>query len=83
MYPYIVCFCGCSLGDIYDAFKVMRAEKYRIALNDPNFDSINPAMLAITAHINVDLSDVFDQLCITLDCCKTRLTTQVEFKELY
>jgi len=83
MYPYIVCFCGCSLGDIYDAFKAMRSAKYRKALNDPDFDKIDPAMLAITENVNVDLSDVFEQLCITQDCCMVRLTTQVEFKELY
>jgi hypothetical protein len=83
MYPYIVCFCGCSLGDIYDAFKAMRLDAYQKALQDPNFVNINPAVLAITANVKIDLSDVFVQLCITQECCQTRLNTQVEFKELY
>ncbi len=83
MYPYIVCFCGCSLGDLYDAFKAMRIDAYKKALNDSRFEKIDPAMLAITENVDVDLSDVFAQLCITQGCCQVRLITQVEFKDLY
>jgi len=83
MYPYIVCFCGCSLGDVFDAFKVMRAEKYRQALGVSDNAAPNPAMLAITNNIDVRLTDIFEQLCITQECCQTRIATQVEFKEFY
>lgn len=82
MYPYIVCFCGCSLGDLRDAFSVMRADKIRQALGIPQYETINPAMLAITGN-DINLSDVFEQLCITQQCCQVRMATQVEFKELY
>lgn len=83
MYPYIICYtCGKALGDICDAFKALRAAKYQEAYNDPNLADIDPMMLAITGDLTINLEDVFEMLCVDLQCCRTKLTTQVEFKEL-
>lgn len=82
MYPFIVCFCGRSLGDLYDAFKIMRLQKYSEAYAEAEID-VDPAILAITEPIQVDLSDVYKQLNIHTDCCKVKLATQVEFKSVY
>ncbi len=83
MYPHIVCFCGKSLGDIYDAFKIMRRKKIQEALDDDTIGEIDPTLLAITDGLDIDMSDVFEQLGVYCGCCKVRLTTQTEFKELY
>ncbi len=78
MYPFVLCFCGRSLADIYDLFVALRREKYAAAYAD-----IDPYYLPISATVRVDLVDVFEQLNIHMDCCRTRLLTQVEFKNIY
>ncbi len=78
MYPYIVCFCSRSLGDLWDAYKEMRKLK-----NEEAGGELDPLLLAITDSVEVDLSGVLDDLCLTMDCCRTRMTTLVEFKDLY
>lgn len=82
MYPYIVCYCGRCLSDIYDLFCVMRDRKYATAYADLGMD-IDPIQIAISGAMDVDLADVFEQLNLHLDCCRTRMHTQVEFREFY
>jgi len=83
MYPYIVCFCGRSLGDIYDLFKALRLEKYAQGYADAENGDIDPYMLAICESFDLGLSDIYEQLDVHLECCKTRLMTQTEFKDYY
>lgn len=83
MYPWIVCFCGKSLGDLYDAFKAMRIEKYKEALGEDDFGTIDPALFAITEDVQIELIDVFEQLGVKKECCRMHLHTQVEFSEFY
>lgn len=85
MYPYIVCYCGRSIGDVYDVFCKLRIQKYNEAFNknEASKYDIDPNMLSISEIVDVDLTDVFEQLNIHTDCCRTRLTTQVQFKEYY
>lgn len=80
MYPYILCFCGRSLGDIYDLFKMMRLAKTLEILKAEEAD-VNPALLAIS-DVQIRLDSIFADLHITTECCKARLSTQVELKEL-
>lgn len=80
MYPYIVCYCGRSIGDLFDVFKAMRNELYMTTFGHTVFD---PSMLAIMPDLQVELGEVLDNLHLHLDCCRARMLTQVEFKELY
>ena len=80
MYPYIVCYCGRSIGDLYDLFKELRAAKFADSFGE--FD-IDPSMIPITEELQVDLDDIFKSLHIHVPCCRTRLMSQIEFKELY
>jgi DNA-directed RNA polymerase subunit N (RpoN/RPB10) len=82
MYPYIVCTCGRSIGDIYDLFKILKLEKYNQEFVENELD-IDPNLFAISEHIQVELDDIFEILCIKTDCCRAKLMSQVEFKELY
>lgn len=78
MYPYILCFCGRALGDVYDLFKQLRHEKYEQVYADvPPINS--PEMLSLIDNTQVDLSDVFDALCLDLPCCRMHMAQQVEF----
>lgn len=87
MYPFIVCFCGRSLGDLYDVFCLMRRAKYEQACKkaDKNADNtdIDPSSIPLTESLQVDLVDVFEQLNLHLDCCRIRIQSQVEFKNIY
>lgn len=84
MYPWIVCFnCGKAIGDLYDAFKAMKLAKYKEVLGEDDFESIDPALFAITEDIQIELTDIFDQLGLELMCCRAHIHTQVEFTELY
>lgn len=84
MYPYIVCFCGRSLGDIYDLFMAMKAAKRSDAYSKGGLE-VDPNLLPISEDVQVDLVDVFDELNMDkdVDCCRVRLMTQVQFKEMY
>lgn len=78
MYPYIVCFCGRSLGDLYDAFKHLRHKKYLEKLG-----GITPDMVSVTEIEDVNLKDELDSLGILMPCCRSRMISQVEFKTVY
>ena len=80
MYPYIVCYCGCSIGDYYDLFKAMRADKFALEFGDTD---IKPNLVSLNDELQVELDDILNMLNITHDCCRTRMMSQIEFKELY
>lgn len=82
MYPYIVCYCGRSIGQIYDLFKALRREKY-VEFFQKNNLNINPDKIPFSDDIDIKLRDVFDELNIHNQCCKARLMSCVEYKELY
>lgn len=81
MYPYIVCFCGRSLGDIYDLFKALRLLEYKKYFASNEF--IDPTMVQYSEDIKIECKEIFKILGVELTCCKTRLMTQVEFKSIY
>lgn len=78
----MICFCGRSLGDIYDAFKALRLKRYSEFLDSKGI-KISPDRIPITEDIQIDLRDVFESLHIHVQCCKVRLLTETEFKEYY
>lgn len=78
MYPLILCTCGRSLGDLYPAFKAMRAD-----LNEENNAGVDPHQMQFSEKINIELGPILDKLCLFLMCCRTRIMQQVEIKEYY
>lgn len=60
----------------------MRLEKYKAEYAKHGL-KIDPSLLAISEQVQVSLSEVLDQLNIHVDCCRMRLLSQVEFKDLY
>jgi DNA-directed RNA polymerase subunit N (RpoN/RPB10) len=82
MYPYIVCYCGRSIGDLYDAFKLMRLKAYLAELGRVDYN-ITPNMLAISGEVSLDLSSIFEELGLNLECCRDHIATQAEFKNIY
>lgn len=81
MYPYIVCFCGCCLADVWYIFKKWRADIYAKVGSD-----INPRVLAMCDEEFGDkilLGEVLDSLGFDVECCRTRMMTMVEYREYY
>jgi DNA-directed RNA polymerase subunit N (RpoN/RPB10) len=81
MYPFIVCFCGRSIGDLYDAFNMMRMDKYAKAIGAAG--EIDPVLLPISESVQIELNDIFDELNINMVCCRMHLHALVEFKRVY
>jgi DNA-directed RNA polymerase subunit N (RpoN/RPB10) len=82
MYPYILCNCGFSIGDKYDAFKALRVKAYEKHFNATG-KHVDAEMFSYSEEMRVDLRDAFEQLGVKQQCCKARLLTLVEFKTLY
>ncbi len=82
MYPYIICFCGHSLGEIYDLYCAMRDDIYIEAYSWMAEEGIDFSLLPILDAKGAELHTVFESLHIHADCCRARLLTQVMFEEI-
>lgn len=80
MYPYIRCYCGRPLGEIYELFKAMRLRAIMAAKGE---EDTAPDRLSVAEVPQVSLNDIFQALHIDMDCCRARLMTQAEFCEYY
>lgn len=87
MYPFIVCFCGRSLGDLRDAFLYLRAKAIEeLELGGPDAKLFDPHSCEYDAVVAADqaiIETIFEQLGLHMICCRTHMATQVEFKEYY
>lgn len=72
--------CGRSLGDLYDLYQEMKKAKYADEFGD---EVIDPALLVLTEDFQIDISDIFEALCIEKECCRSHLMACVEMKDLY
>ena len=82
MYPYIVCFCGRSLGDIYDVYKQMRLNKYKKEYGEAA-STMDPHLMTLSNVAEVVVDDILNKLHLKTICCRARMISQVEFKEYY
>ncbi len=82
MFPFIVCYCGRSIGDLYDAFSLMKAAAYK-EFYELHGDNIDPERIPISESVHLELNSICEQLGLTNECCKIRMLCQVTFKEVY
>ncbi len=81
MYPYIVCTsCGREIGCLYTMFCEMRRDLFVSEFGDIDID---PALIPLTQDFQVELGSILDSMGLTMSCCRTKMISQVEFKELY
>lgn len=81
LYP-ITCSCGRSLGDLADAYKLMRYKRIQSEVVG-EAHNISPDMLAIVDDLSPEMREDFEQLGLDMECCITKMKTSVEFWELY
>lgn len=81
MYPFVLCLCGFSVGDLYDIFQAMRADKFA-ALGtdmDPNLATFCDEEFGDKGAMGEELT----ALGVKCMCCRARLIAQVTFFEYY
>ena len=79
MLPPVVCFgCGCPLNMYAKLFEHVRQARMRAKLGTtrPRFASVDP-------ESQIDMKDILDQLNISSDCCRTRLTTSMTWQDSF
>lgn len=82
MLPYVVCYCGRSIGDKYLLFRELVKAEYEkyIAKNGLQ---MTPEQLVHSDKVHIDLSSIFDSLHLNLECCRARINTQLRFNTYY
>jgi DNA-directed RNA polymerase subunit N (RpoN/RPB10) len=68
------------LGPLYDLFIAIKRERLSHEFGDAVVD---PTMVAVVKSTEVEMGDVLDDLHLHNDCCRVRMMSQVEFKEVY
>lgn len=72
--PPILCPCGNPIGRLYPLFYKARAIRHR------EHAGIDPAQLAISHGLTLDIGDIGDALGMTLTCCRATISTWRELR---
>lgn len=80
--PVIVCRCGRSLGDLFQAYRAIRVKKIAAAAGALPGDIPPTKIKSSIANLKIELGDELDKLGLPLDCCRTIFTTQALASEL-
>lgn len=77
----VVCFsCGTSIGHVAELFRKLREKCVREDLDKKH---ISPEMSAIRLDSNLDMTDLFNILQISQDCCRMHLACTVVMSDVY
>lgn len=82
MFPYVTCWCGRSLGDLFPLYQELKRRKYEEYFKKTGIE-IAPTRVPICTDVQIDVGDILDALHIKCECCRTRMISQIEFKEYY
>lgn len=80
MYHYIKCTCNNSIGEYYQIFNYLREKKIKEIKKTSSTSIFN---YQFDENLNISFEDIFEKLNITKNCCKIRLSTYIEFYDLY
>ncbi len=81
MLEFVICpTCGMHLGALYNAFSIIKTERYRAVLKE-NKDKISVSNVNLIDHIPLSMADVFDDLYISNICCRQVMTTNSTFPD--
>lgn len=82
MYPYVRCYCGRSIGDLYDIYTSIKLARYQEVYEKSDY-VYDPKTMALNTRIQVEMGDVLDALGLKMECCRARMITQIEFKDFW
>lgn len=83
MYPYILCFCGRSLGSLWPLYEAMMDDE-RAKFHASRTHTVDPNVLSFSndTAVEPEKGGVLDTLRLTTQCCRTRMMTQVPFAQV-
>ncbi len=76
--PYVLCFCGKSIGDVYDWYHATAKSMHLDLEGD-----IDPNQIESIIETKPEYGKIFEKIGINLNCCKVRLMRQVLFYNVY
>lgn len=77
----VLCFtCGLPVDDRGDLFRHMRAERVREELGKRGTAA---TQAAVDAGLQIDCSDILDDLGVRFICCRKTLITAMQFQDYY
>ena len=79
MFPYVTCGCGYDLASIYPLWAEIR--KKRLVAKYGNVT--DRAMIQAASDLSVEFGDVLNDLGVRRVCCRTKLLTQMQFRDYY
>lgn len=79
MYPYIVCGCGNSIGEVYLLFDAMRKKHLREVYGEV----ADAAMIQVSSDLETELKFALDAVGVRRICCRTKLLTQKQFSDYH
>ncbi len=74
----VVCKCGLPVADVATVYREIRQQRAKEALKKNN---CTPPQAMISPNLNIDMSDVLKDLRVDRDCCRTTLTTAMDFRD--
>jgi len=77
--PPVCQSCECAIGDRARLFRHLRKKRAEAQLGSET----RPAAAAISYALSMDVTDLFEKLGIKHDCCRTRLSMAIDFREVY
>lgn len=81
MLHYIKCpTCNNSIGEYYLIFNYLKEKKIKELTKNTNTSIFN---YQFDENLNISFEDIFLKLHIKNECCKIRLSTYIEFYDLY
>lgn len=78
MYPYILCTCGRSIGDLYELYIAMRRE----LIDEAGMKEYLP-IYAQEIDSKIKTSEILDNLNLHKLCCRTKMITFIPFYSVY
>jgi DNA-directed RNA polymerase subunit N (RpoN/RPB10) len=72
--------CRLPVGDIAAIFNMIRYERVKEALKKAG---VVPSQASADMFLQIDMSDVFEDLGVEDDCCRGSLTTAIDMREVY
>lgn len=82
MYPPIICTCGRCIGPLRDLFITLRNQAYADGLSIHISELDDEYITIAREDLQIPLQQILDDLGLHLECCRTRMIANVEFREL-
>jgi len=78
--PVLCITCGYPIGDVEDVFKILRNTHVKAILSERG---TAPTQAAVDSRLQLDMTEILEELCIESDCCRKSLISATIFDDEY